>query len=90
LGAPGGPWLGGLREVARRTLGLALKLSDPLLLPRHPRRQQLDLTSQPLVLRRELQQHPDDDITALRVDRLRVGPLHTTGFDRAASCPPTN
>ena len=81
---------GGLRRVTRRTIGLALKLRDPLVLPGHPRGQPLDLRRQPLVLRRQLQQHADDRLTALFVDRLRLRPLHTEGFDSARLCPPTN
>ena len=42
---------GRLRGVTRGALGLALQLRDPLLLPRDPSRQRLDLRRQPLVLR---------------------------------------
>jgi hypothetical protein len=50
-----------LRRVSRRTLRHALKLRDPLLLTRQPRRQRPDLHGQTLVLRRELHQYPYHD-----------------------------
>ncbi len=68
---------GRLRGVARRPLGLALQLRDPSLLPRDPRRQRLDLRDQPLVLRRELHQHPSHDIAALVIDGVRLSAIHT-------------
>jgi len=36
------------------------------------------------------QQHRDHRITTLVIDRLGLGPLHTTTFDNAALCPPTD
>jgi hypothetical protein len=72
-----------LGRVARRTLDLALKLGDPLLLPRDALLQPLDLLFHP-------QQHGDHDLAALVVDRLRLRPLHTTRFDGPALCPPTH
>src|SRR5829696_5527780 len=80
---------GRLRRVPRRALGLALELRDPLLLTRDPRRQLLDLRRQPLILRRQRQQDLDSGIATLVTDRLRLGPLHSTRFDSARLCPPT-
>jgi hypothetical protein len=78
-----------LRRVPRRAPGLALELSDPLLLPRHPRRQRLKPRRQPLVLRRQLQQHLDDHLTALLIDRIRLGPLHPRFVAARLYPPPT-
>src|SRR3954454_977967 len=64
------------RRAVARVLGqLALKLVDPC-------RQRLDLTIHP-------QQRPDHDLAPSVADRLRLSPLHTTGFDTARLCPPT-
>ena len=70
-----------LRRVARRALDLTLKLSDPFLLPGHALHQPPDLLVHP-------QQHRDDDLLALLVNRLSLSPLHATGFAAAALCPP--
>ena len=51
-----------LRRVTRRALGRALQLRDPLVLTRHPRRQLLDLRLQPCLLRRQREQHLNNDI----------------------------
>lgn len=67
----------------RRALGLALKLRDAFLLPGHALAQHTDLLIHP-------QQHRDHDLTALLEDRLRIDPLHTTGFAASPLCPPTN
>ena len=77
-----------LGGVARRALALALELRDALLLATHLCRQRLDLLDQPLVVRGELQQHPRHGVAALVVDRLGLGPLHTTRFAAARLCPP--
>src|SRR3954447_12346859 len=77
-----------LRRVARRPLDPALKLRDPLLLPGDLRRQLLDLRLKPLVLRRQRQQHLDDGIATLLIDRLGLGALHTPKFDARRLCPP--
>src|SRR3954447_18005978 len=77
-----------LRRVARSPLDPALKLPDPLLLPGDLRRQLLDLRLKPLVLRRQRQQHLDDDIATLLIDRLGLGALHTPKFDPRRLCPP--
>jgi hypothetical protein len=34
------------------------------------------------------QQHLDDHLTALVIDRLRLGALHKTEFDAPGLCPP--
>lgn len=72
-----------LRRVPRRALRPALQLRDPLLLPGDPLAQRLDLRVHP-------QQHRDHDLATLLVDRLSLGPLHTTRFNAAALCPPTD
>ena len=77
-----------LRRVTRRALGRALELRDPLVLTRDLRRQPLDLRLKARVLRGQCQQHLYDGITALRIDRFGLRPLHTTRFDEAALCPP--
>jgi hypothetical protein len=79
-----------LRGVPRRPPELALQLRDPLVLAGDPKGQLLDLLLQSLVLRRQRQQHLDDGITALLIDRLGLAPLHTTRFDNAPLCPPTH
>src|SRR5580698_4405205 len=47
-------------------------------------------TQPPLVLLRQRQQHRDDRITTLLIDRLRLDALHASYFDTAQLCPPTN
>jgi hypothetical protein len=69
---------------------LTLERRDPLILPRDPRGQLLDLRLKPLVLRRQRQQHRDDGITTLPVDRLGLTTLQATRFDNTRLCPPTN
>src|SRR5215211_2212220 len=70
-----------LRRVARVAGEPPLKLRDPLVLRR-------DALLQPLDLLVHAQQHRDDDVLALPVDRFRLGALHTPGFDAARLCPP--
>ena len=65
-----------LRRVSRAAVQPPLELRDPLILPRDPRSQDLDLRLQPLVLRRQRQQNIDNRVTAPLVDRLRLGTLH--------------
>ena len=57
------------------------KLRDPLVLLR-------DALLQPPDLLVHAQQHRDDDVLALPVDRLGLGALHNPGFDTARLCPP--
>ena len=70
-----------LRGITRRALALALQLRDSLVLTSDPIGQDPQLLVHP-------QQQRHDDITALVIDRLGLGPLHTTGFDAPALCPP--
>src|SRR5439155_21790231 len=56
------------------------ELRDALLLTGHTLGQPRDLLVHP-------QQHRDHRLTALVVDRLRLGALHTTEFAAAALCP---
>ena len=77
-----------LRRVPRRAAQLTLQLRDPLVLPGDPCAQLLDLHLQPLVLCRQRQQHLNDGIAALPIDRLGLAPLHTPRFDAARLCPP--
>jgi hypothetical protein len=79
-----------LRRVARAAVQPPLKLRDPLILPRNPGREALDLRHKTLVLRRKRQQHRDDRVTAPVVNRLRLNALHTPEFDTPELCPPTN
>ena len=72
---------GRTRRVTRRTPNPALKLRDPLVLLG-------DALLQPLDLLVHAQQHRDDDILALLVDRLGLSALHTPEFDAARLCPP--
>jgi hypothetical protein len=72
---------GRLRRVARVATKPTLQLRDALLLPGNLRGQRLDLGVHP-------QQHRHDDLSALLVDRLGLGPLHTPAFAAAALCPP--
>jgi hypothetical protein len=78
-----------LRTVTRASIQPPLKLRDPLILPRHPRSQDLNLRLQTLVLRRQRQQNLDDRLPALTEDHLRVSTLHTAYFDAPELCPPT-
>ena len=71
---------GRLRGVARVAPQPALELRDALLLTGHTLGQPRDLLVHP-------QQHRDHRLTALVVDRLRLGALHTTEFAAAALCP---
>ena len=71
-----------LRRVARGPVQLTLELGDPLVLRNDALLKELDLLVQ-------TQQHSDDHVSALLIDRLRVSPLHTTRFDNARLCPPT-
>lgn len=73
----------GNRRVARAAVQSALELSDPLILAGDPRRQRLDLGVHP-------QQDLNDRLTTSVIDRFRLGPLHTTGFDTAQLTPPTH
>src|ERR1017187_6373844 len=77
-----------LRRVARASVQPPLKLRDPLILTRNPGSQDLNLRLQALVLRRKRQQHRDDRLPALLVDRLRLNALHNPEFDAAELCPP--
>jgi hypothetical protein len=79
-----------LRRVARAAVQPPLQLRDPLILTGNPGRQALDLRLQTLVLRRQRQQHRDDRVTALLVDRLRLGALHTQNSTRQSYVPLTN
>jgi hypothetical protein len=74
---------GRLRRVARVATQPTFQLRDPLLLLGHALLQPLDLLVHP-------QQHRNDDVLALLVDRLGLVPLHTTGFDGRGLCPPTD
>src|SRR5271155_1172091 len=67
--------------VARAAGQPSLKLRDALVLARDVR---LELRDAPL----HRQQHLDDRLTALVIDRLRLDPLHNTGFDNTGLCPP--
>ena len=78
-----------LRAIARAPVQPPLKQRDPLILTRNPRRQDLNLRPQPLVLRRQRQQNLDDRLPAPLEDRLRVGALHTPYFAAPELCPPT-
>lgn len=69
--------------VARPAVQSPLKLRDPLILTCDPRSQRLDLGIHP-------QKHLDDRLTTSVIDRFRLSPLHTTGFDAAELSPPTN
>src|SRR5688572_10916490 len=69
------------RGVARVPRQLTLELVDP---PRQPH----DLPREPLVLRRQLEQHPNHRLPARVIDRLGLGPLHTTRFATTELCPP--
>jgi hypothetical protein len=62
------------RGVARTAVQTTLELSDPLILASDPRRQHLDLGVHP-------QKHLHDRLTTSVIDRFRLNPLHTTGFD---------
>ena len=72
-----------LRGVARVATKPAFQLGDALLLTGDPLSQRLDLGI-------HAQQHRDHHLAALLVNRLRLDPLHTTGFDTATLCPPTH
>src|SRR5882724_1547768 len=74
---------GRLRRVARVATKPPLQLGDALLLLGHALAQRLDLRVHP-------QQYGHNDLTTLPVDRLRLGPLHTTRFDASRLCPPTH
>jgi hypothetical protein len=69
------------RRIARVSPQPPLQLSDPLLLLTNPFGQTLDLLVHP-------QQHRDHDLTALVVDRLRLGAFHASTFDARPLCPP--
>jgi hypothetical protein len=83
LGRPGRILTGWLGRVTRRALGLALKPSDALVLLSDPLLKLGDLLVHP-------QQHRHHDVTPLLEDRLRLRPLHSTRFDAAPLCPPTD
>ena len=72
---------GRLRGVARGPPQPALELGDPLVLARHTLGQPPDLIIHP-------QQDRDHRVTALVIDRLGLGALHTTEFAALALCPP--
>ena len=73
----------GNRRVARAAVQPTLELGDPLILARDARGQRLDLGIHP-------QKHLHDRLTPSVIDRLRLSPLHTTGFDAAELSPPTH
>jgi hypothetical protein len=76
-----------LRRVTRASVQPPLELRNPLILPRNPGSQDLNLRLQPLVLRRQRQQHLNDRVPALLLDGLRLGALHTAYFDAPELCP---
>ena len=80
-GAAGGSCDGGSDEFRELRFRPPLELGDPSLEP-------LNLPLQPLVLRRELQQHTHDCLPARVIDRLRLGALHIPTFAAPALCPP--
>ena len=82
---------GGQRGVARVAVQAPLKLGDAFVLLGQALAQLSDLTPKQGVLRRELQEHGDDRLASLLVDRLRLGALHAQGLRgagvRACLCP---
>jgi len=70
-----------LGGVARGPLALALELRDPLILLGHPLLKTPDLLVHP-------QQHRDDRLTPLPIDRLGLFTLHTTTIRRPAVMSP--
>ena len=64
------------RRVTRALRELALKLL-------HPRFELLDTAI-------HRQQNLDNSLTPRVIDRLRLSPIHTPGFDEAELCPPTH
>ena len=78
------------RILARRQRRVPRAPVQPTLKLLHPSRQLLDLrilSSDPL---RQRHQHPNNSITTLLVDRLRLNPLHTTRFAAEPEDPSTN
>jgi hypothetical protein len=69
--------------VARAAVQSAPELVDALILAGDTHGQRLDLSVHP-------QQHLHDRHAPSVIDRLRLNPVHTTGFDTADPYPPTN
>ncbi len=68
------------RIVAGRKRGVLRVATQPPLELLHPCCQPRDLRVLRLDPRRQREQHRDDGLASLRVDRLRLGPLHTAQF----------
>src|SRR5450830_1712576 len=82
---------GGQRGVARGAVQAPLKLGDALLLLGEALAQLGDISPEQSVLRRELEEHSDDRLTSLLIDRLSLGAFHAQGLRgarvRACLCP---
>jgi hypothetical protein len=68
--------------VPRKTVQLALKLSDPLVLARHALPQPPDLLVHP-------NEDGHHDLAALLIDRPRLRAVHDPKLDATGLCPPT-
>jgi hypothetical protein len=75
------------RILAGRKRGVLRAAAQPPLELLHPCRQLRDLRLLRLDPRRQREQHRDDSLASLGVDRLRLGPLHTTRFASPAEVP---
>jgi len=82
---------GGQRGVARVSVAALFKVGDADLKPPVRLAQLGDLSPEQSVLRRELQEHSDDRLTSLLIDRLSLGAFHAQGLrgagGRACLCP---
>lgn len=67
----------------RGPIAPTLKLSNPLILL-------ANALLQPLYLLVHAQQHRDDHVLTLALDRRRLNPLHTERFAATPLCPPTH
>src|SRR5450830_253103 len=70
---------GGQRGVARVSAQALFKIGNADLKPPVRRAQFGDLSPEQSVLRRELQEHSDDRLTSLLIDRLSLGAFHAQG-----------
>ena len=71
------------RILTRRQRRITRGTTNPTLEPLDPRLKLRD----PTIHR---QQHLNNRFTPGVIDRLRLNPIHTTRFDNAQLCPPTN
>jgi hypothetical protein len=69
-------------RITRAAIQPTLKLSDPLILASDMRLKLLDPAT-------HRQQHLNDGLTTLVIDRLRLNALHAQEFDAPGLCPPT-